>query len=160
MNGTSVSDTTKDPSTVPITATGIERMNSPEPSGRASSGRKAKIRLAVQPSTASAISLVAPTAASAGVAPPRSQRAMFSITTMASSTSKPSDRISPATDNWFNVKPIRDSTMMPISSDIGIATITTLAARTPKGSKVSATMASAMAKSCPRWPSRARRLSA
>ena len=41
-NGTIVSDTSSDPATVPNTATGSERMNLPDPSGRYASGRESE----------------------------------------------------------------------------------------------------------------------
>ncbi len=54
---------------VNTTATGMLRMNSPAAPGSASSGRKAKTRVAVQPSTGEVIWRVALTAASRGEAP-------------------------------------------------------------------------------------------
>ena len=50
--GMMVSDTTSEARMVKTTATGMLRMNCPGAPGRKSSGRKAKIRVAVQPSTA------------------------------------------------------------------------------------------------------------
>jgi hypothetical protein len=59
-----VSATNNEAATVNSTAAGSERMKIPAPSGRNSSGRKANSKVAVQPSTASAIWSVAAMAAS------------------------------------------------------------------------------------------------
>jgi hypothetical protein len=55
---------------VKMTAIGSERIESPDPSGRKTNGRKAKIRIAVQPKTARPICLVASTAATLLLMPP------------------------------------------------------------------------------------------
>jgi hypothetical protein len=69
------------------------RMNIPAVPGRARSGRNAKRSVAVQPSTAYVISRVPAIAASFGDSPFRMCRAMFSTTTMASSTRMPMEKI-------------------------------------------------------------------
>ena len=63
-NGTMVTDTKREAKTVVITAIGRLRINSPEASGKKVNGRKAKIKVAVQPTTARPICLVAKIAAS------------------------------------------------------------------------------------------------
>ena len=54
-SGTMVNETSSEASTVNTTASGMPRMNLPGMPGRNSTGRNAKIRVAVQPSTATPI---------------------------------------------------------------------------------------------------------
>ena len=100
--GTTVSDTIMDANTDEITAKARLRINSPDASGKNASGINATIKAAVQPTTAKAICLVAPIAASRFPYPSRSQRSMFSTTTILSSTSKPSATTSPTMLNWLS----------------------------------------------------------
>ena len=88
-NGMMVSDTSSEETTDDMTASGNERMNSPEASGIKASGKKAIASVAVVPTTASVICFVASTAANFLLWPSRSQRSIFSTTTILSSTSKP-----------------------------------------------------------------------
>ena len=92
---------------VKSTAAGSDRTKSPGPSGRKSSGTKASSSVTVQPSTASQIWSVAAMAASRRGMPWRTWRAMFSTTTMESSTRRPSATTNPAMDSWFSEKPKR-----------------------------------------------------
>ena len=98
-----VSDTINDAMMVVSTATGSDRVKSPAPSGKAISGRKAKISVAVQPMTATLISDTPAIAASRLGKPFRRCRAMFSVTTIESSTSNPSAITKPEIDSWFIV---------------------------------------------------------
>ena len=77
-------------------------MNLPAVPGRASKGRNAKIRVAVQPRMATKICRVPSSAACTRELPMRMWRAMFSTTTMESSTSRPSATTKPAIDSWFS----------------------------------------------------------
>ena len=153
-NGITVSATNSEAVIVNRTAAGSERMNSPAPSGRNNSGRKPSTSVAVQPITASAIWSVARIAASTGGRPLRTWRAMFSTTTIESSTSSPSATTKPTIDSWFRLKPAKYSSDRPIASDSGMEIITTPAERRPSGSSVSSTSAIARAKSPPSLPSR------
>ena len=80
-------------------------MNFPAPSGRKKRGKKAKTKTPVDPKTAIVISLVPSIAASLRLFPMRKCRAMFSTTTIESSTSKPNVKMKPATTNWLRLKP-------------------------------------------------------
>ena len=111
------------------------------------SGKKASIKQAVQPTTASAIWPVPLMAAVVRSSPSRRRRAIFSVTTMESSTKRPRARMNPAMDSWLRLNPNSFSTMTPIKSDRGIEIITTSPARKPSGNRVSSTKATAMAKS-------------
>ena len=62
--GMIVSETSKEAMTVRSTAIGMDRMNSPDPSGKNTSGRNASNKVAVQPITATEICFVATIAAS------------------------------------------------------------------------------------------------
>ena len=66
-NGTTVSETNKDAKTLVITASGNPRTNSPGPPGRKINGKKEMINVAVQPTTAKLICLVAFIEASFGL---------------------------------------------------------------------------------------------
>ena len=142
-----VSDTSSDAATVPSTATGSERVNLPAPSGRNTSGKNANNKTNVQPITATAISLVPDNAAASRFSPIRRCRAMFSVTTIESSTSSPNAMMKPEIANWLSVKPRVANMVTPIISDSGTDTITTSDARQPSGSRVISTSPSAMAKS-------------
>ena len=76
-------------------------MNCPAPPGSISSGRNANSSVAVVPTTATVIWRVASMAASRGGRPSRRNRAMFSTTTMESSTSNPSAITQPTMESWF-----------------------------------------------------------
>ena len=102
-HGMMVSDTSSEASTAYTTAMGSERMYLPASPGRNSSGRKAKISVAVAPSTATPICFVASIAASVRETPRRRKRVMFSTTTMESSTSSPSAITKPTIDSWFRL---------------------------------------------------------
>ncbi len=91
-----------EPTIVATTAEGSTRMNLPALPGSASSGRKAKISVAVQPRIAAKICCVPASAACRRVAPSRRWRAMFSTTTMESSTSRPSATTKPAIEIWLS----------------------------------------------------------
>ena len=69
--------------------------------GRKSNGTKAKISVAVAPSTATPICLVAAMDASRRGTPARMNRVMFSTTTMESSTSRPRAITKPTMDSWL-----------------------------------------------------------
>jgi hypothetical protein len=97
--------------------------------------------------TASVICRVPAMAAVIRSCPSRRWRAMFSVTTMESSTSSPRLSTKPAMASWLTVKPNAWSRANPISSDSGIDSITTPPARKPSGSRVTSTMASARPKS-------------
>ena len=97
-----VSETISDDAMVHTTATGSERMKSPAPSGSDISGTNASSSVAVQPMTATLISDTPAIAASRGASPSRRCRAMFSVTTMESSTSRPSASTKPAIESWFS----------------------------------------------------------
>ena len=112
--------------------------------------------VAVQPTIAWKICRVASSAACMRECPSRRKRAMFSTTTIESSTSRPSATTKPAIEIWLSEKPEKYSTDRPIASDSGIEIITTPAARSPSGSSVIATSAIAMPKSV-RQPVEARR---
>ena len=103
--------------------------------------------MAVHPRTASQIWLVAVTAACRRGMPSRTWRAMFSTTTMESSTSSPSATTKPAMDSWLSEKPVKYSAARPMASDSGMDSITMPAARRPSGSSVSATRLMASVKS-------------
>jgi hypothetical protein len=75
---------------------------------------------------------------------------MFSVTTIESSTSRPSATTKPAIDNWFSEKPAKYSAATPVSSDSGIDTMTMPAARSPSGSRVTDTSTIAIRKSADR----------
>ena len=160
MKGTMVRETSIDANTDVITANGRLRMNSPEPSGRNTKGRNAIISVAVQPTTASVICLVASMAAYVLECPSRSHRSIFSTTTILSSTSNPKATTKPTILNWFNEKPRKFSATIPRPSDKGMATITTIEARPPRGSSVIITRPMAMRKSIARPVSRLSTLSA
>jgi hypothetical protein len=99
--GTTVSETSSEARTVATTATGMERMKRPAAPGSASSGTKAKTRVAVQPSTDMVICRVAAMAAARGVQPSRMKRATFSTTTTESSTSSPRAMTKPTMESWL-----------------------------------------------------------
>ena len=101
------SATKNDARIVNSTAAGSERTKSPAPSGRNSSGTKASSSVTVQPSTASQIWSVAAIAASRRGMPWRTLRAMFSTTTIESSTRRPSATTKPAIESWLSEKPAR-----------------------------------------------------
>ncbi len=144
-----VSATNRDAAIVQTTAIGSERVKSPAASGRFSKGRKASNSVAVQPTTAMLISLTPAMAASRGLRPLRLWRAMFSVTTMESSTRSPSAITKPAIDNWFSEYPIMSSAMTPMAKEAGIDTITTMDARRPNGRRVNSTRPMAIIKSRP-----------
>ena len=146
-NGMTVKDTKSEAAIVKRTVTGNDLINWPDPSGRNSKGRKANIKVAVQPNTATAIWPVPLIAAETRSSPSRMRRAMFSVTTMESSTKSPSESTKPAIDNWFSVKPAFCNQNTPINSDIGMDSITTKPARMPSGNKVIRTRPKAMPKS-------------
>jgi hypothetical protein len=79
----------------------------PGPPGRKRSGTKANTSVAVAPSTATAICLVARMAASVRECPSRRKRVMFSTTTIESSTSSPSAMTAPTIESWLIVKPVK-----------------------------------------------------
>ena len=112
------------------------------------------------PSTATPICRVPSTAACARSIPPRSSRAMFSTTTMESSTRSPSAITNPTMDSWLMLNPAACSSATASASDSGMDTITTSEARVPSGSSVSSTSPMAMAKSHPSRDSRASTLRA
>ena len=87
---------------VATTAIGSTRMNLPAVPGSASNGRNAKISVAVHPRMATKIWRVPSSAACMRDFPMRMCRAMFSTTTMESSTSRPSATTKPAIDSWFS----------------------------------------------------------
>ena len=91
-----------EPTIVAITVIGSTRMNLPAVPGSAISGRKAKISVAVQPRIATKICRVPASAAFVRDAPSRRCRAMFSTTTIESSTSRPSATTKPAIESWFS----------------------------------------------------------
>ena len=148
-----VSETRSELATVTMTAIGRPPTKSPAPSGNWVSGRKANSNTPVEPSTAAVISRVPPMAASTGVSPLRKCRSIFSVTTIESSTSKPSERMKPEMLIWFSVKPNRLSNSTPIASDSGIDTMTISEGRNPSGASVISTSASAMPKSRASRPS-------
>lgn len=96
-----VSDTKSEAKMVNTTAIGMLRMNCPGPPGRNNSGKNAKISVAVQPSTATPICRVPSIAASILDRPSRRWRAMFSVTTMESSTRRPSAITKPTMLSWL-----------------------------------------------------------
>ena len=98
MNSASNSE----PMMVATTAMGSTRMNLPAVPGSASSGRNANISVAVQPRMATKICRVPASAACTRECPMRMCRAMFSTTTMESSTSRPSATTKPAIDSWLS----------------------------------------------------------
>jgi hypothetical protein len=106
--------------------------------------------VAVQPITAMPICFVARIAASRGRCPSRRKRAMFSTTTIESSTSRPRAMTKPTMLSWLMLQPSTCSPVTPMASESGMETITTSDARRPSGSSVTSTGASAMAKSQPR----------
>ena len=159
-NGTIVSETNSEASIVVTTAIGKPRIKSPAPSGKNRSGRKAKINVAVQPTTASVICSVAFIEASKRFMPFRIKRSMFSTTTIESSTSNPKATTKPTILNWLMLKPVLSSKNKPMSNDIGIETMTTSDARKPNGIKVKSTKMIAIPKSLPKCSSRVRTLSA
>ena len=128
-----VSETSSDASTVKITATGNDRMYWPAPPGRKSKGTKARISVAVAPTTATAICFVASMAACIRVWPVRRKRVMFSTTTIESSTMSPSAITAPTIESWLIVKPVKRSRAIPINSESGIDIMTIPAARIPAG---------------------------
>ena len=81
------------------TVSGSTRMNLPAVPGSAINGRKAKMSVAVQPRMATKICFVPASAAAVRDMPSRRCRAMFSVTTMESSTSRPNATTKPAMDN-------------------------------------------------------------
>ena len=81
---------------VATTVSGSTRMNLPGLPGSAMSGRKAKISVAVHPRIATKICRVPASAACVRSAPSRRWRAMFSVTTIESSTRSPSATTKPA----------------------------------------------------------------
>ena len=101
-NGMIVSATKSEAVIVATTASGSDRTNAPAPSGSAMIGKKASSSVAVQPMTAMLISCTPAIAASRGCMPSRKWRAMFSVTTMLSSTSKPKANTKPAIESWFS----------------------------------------------------------
>ena len=103
--------------------------------------------VAVQPRIAWKICRVARSAACMRECPSRRKRAMFSTTTIESSTSRPSATTKPAMEIWLSEKPSKCSADTPMASDSGIEIITMLAARSPSGSSVIATSAMAIPKS-------------
>ena len=90
-----VSATRSDAPTVTSTAVGSTRMNWPDVPPIIISGRKANMIVAVQPTIASKICRVARIAACMRECPSRRKRAMFSTTTIESSTSRPSATTKP-----------------------------------------------------------------
>ena len=88
--------TRSDAPTVASTAVGSTRMNLPELPETIISGRKANMMVAVQPTIAWKICRVASSAACMRECPSRRKRAMFSTTTIESSTSRPSATTKPA----------------------------------------------------------------
>ena len=144
-----VNDTSNDAATVPSTATGNDRVNLPAPSGKNASGKKANNSTQVQPMTATAISRVPDSAAVIRSSPSRRCRAIFSVTTIESSTNRPSAMMKPEIANWLRVKPVKARMATPIIRLSGTDTMTTIEARQPSGNKVISTSPSAMAKSRP-----------
>ena len=144
-----VRETISEAITDEITAKGRDRMNSPDPSGRSASGIKAMARVAVVPTTANVICLVASIAANSLLCPSLSQRSMFSTTTMLSSTNNPRATTKPTMLNWFNENPMKFRDTTPKPNESGMATITINAARQPKGRRVISTNPMAMIKSIP-----------
>jgi hypothetical protein len=94
--------TNSEPSTVEMMVMGSTRMNMPGMPGSTASGKNASTSVAVQPRMASRICLVPRMAASVREWPMRRCRAMFSTTTMESSTSRPSESTKPAMVIWFS----------------------------------------------------------
>ena len=100
-----VSEITSDAVTVKMMVPMKLIVNLPAPSGRKSIGTKAKTSTPVDPSTARLISFVPSIAAIVRSLPMRKWRDTFSMTTIESSTSKPSERMNPATTSWLRLKP-------------------------------------------------------
>ena len=90
-----MSDTSKDAVTEEITASGNDRINSPDASGRSANGIKAIASVAVVPITAKVICFVASTAANFLLCPSLNHLSIFSTTTILSSTNNPSATTSP-----------------------------------------------------------------
>ena len=130
-----------------MTAKGKLLINSPDDSGKKTSGINAMIKVTVQPKTAFPIWFVALRVASLFVYPSLSQRSIFSTTTMLSSTNNPKATTKPTILSWFKLKPKRFNITIPMASDNGIDIITTEAARKPNGSKVMPTKRMAIKKS-------------
>ena len=98
-----VSETNNEASTLMITDMGKLRTKSPELSGKKTKGRKAMIKVTVQPTTEIEICWVAFMAASFLLKPSRIHRSMFSTTTILSSTSKPSATTNPTMLSWLRL---------------------------------------------------------
>ena len=110
--------------------------------------------MAVQPRIATKICRVPASAACARELPTRMCRAMFSTTTMESSTSRAERDDEAGNRNLVQRIAEEVEQVRPNASDSGIDTITMPAARQPSGSSVSNTSAMAMPKSRYRWFSR------
>ena len=158
--GTIVKDTKRDAKIVVTTAIGKPLIKSPEPSGKKSKGRKAKIKVAVQPITAKLICSVALMEASKRFIPLRIKRSIFSTTTIESSTSKPNAITKPTMLNWLILKPNLSNMNNPMSNESGIEIMTTREALKPNGTKVSSTKKIAIAKSLAKCSKRVRTESA
>ena len=122
-------------------------MNLPAPSGKKNKGKKAKTKTPVDPKTAIVISLVPSIAASLRLLPMRKCRAIFSTTTIESSTNSPNVRMKPATTSWLRLNPYADIASNPDAIESGIDIITMTDARQPKGNSVMRTKNNAMPKS-------------
>ena len=90
-----VKETNNEAKTDAMTLMGNDLMNSPEASGRKINGRKAIIKVAVQPNTAVPIWEVAFRTASFRLYPFNIHLSIFSITTILSSTNNPRATTSP-----------------------------------------------------------------
>ena len=139
--------TKRDPITINVTEVGRLRIYLPDLPGRNIRGRKANIRVAVQPITAALICFVALIAASNGFVPPLTHLEIFSTTTIESSTSRPRAITAPTILSWFMLNPIKYKPVSPISIDNGIDITTIPEALNPRGSNVSRTIRKAKRKS-------------
>ena len=106
-------------------------------------GRNTAIRVNVVATTASPISSAASVAARRGVLPISRWRSMFSISTMASSTSTPTTSDSDSSDTVLRLKPIRCITAKVGMADSGNATAAISVARPSRRKQNTTSTASA-----------------
>ena len=115
---------------------GMYFMNSPTMSGQNSSGKNAASVVAVDAMMGQAMRVAAAPYASRRRAPSAILRSAYSTTTIAPSTSIPTDRISANSTTTFTVSPDRYRIRIPVSSDPGTATPTRPAARGPRAQSI------------------------
>ena len=127
-----------------MSVTGSMPMNSPDTPGQKSMGRNAQRVVAVDDTTGQTMRFAASTKACIGPVPARIRLSAYSTTTMAPSTSMPTERIRPNMTMFEMATPMTARNAKQSRNEVGMAKPTSSAERVPRVARTTI-MTSAMA---------------